>query len=1421
MSLWDLTATTSAAPPESVLFTTERGDISHGSSTELSIETGEDSLEHQEAAAMTRLHPFFNPNQRAQQSSGSASPSANVPLTASVGENESRLRVTRGRSESGSKATPKAGVKKRKGKGKANAEFYTCSTETSKAKSSNNAETNTLEHEGTAGASCNASTGIAGVAKTTHTRRQESSQDILMQLDVHACEGESLESDPNESRRKRQKTVSPGAEETPLRPEQFHPLPNDTLFGQSGETYHSFCLQLEATANGDFSIFDRDTPVANMPSLVTKPEIPLPQLLESPQTPLRQVIEISSDPIVPDTGRAPLGSVNESHHAISLSSPPPLSPLATGDDLADRSVPPRKNSPPRKLLRLNAKGKFSSPISRRSGSHDRKLESKKSLASKMPKKQKMVIVKYRVDCDLASSLSRRIEYILSLPPRPGSTRPPEAPKKLDKPKPTHPFFMGKLGRKLIPDTSAPIISAVGRSSAFGTGVTTSGSDTDCGTSLSPRKRIAEKKGASNQDKVLGLADSRKGITSPSKTRTLKVPGALEPLWPPKGMLHVRGLENTLDWEPNERVTMPRAKRKLKHTLIQVPVTEDVIAYLSSRLNVTPQDQPAGKATTNLGVQYNRLPGALRLPERILTTGREIQRYVRRRIRSFLLPAGCSQGESSGTDNTLNSGDGSKKPHPTIQAMYRSILTSSTPFDRAECETQPWVQKYAPKCAGQVLQPGREALILQDWLRSLTVVSVDTGGADVSKAHVKHGSKKLKNKTKPIKKRKKRNEDVDGFIISSDEEANEMDEITDPEDDEVFIGNGPQFKRTVVRAGDPRSSGVQTGKLTNSIVISGPHGCGKTAAVYAVAKQLGFEVFEVNAGSRRSGRDVLEKVGEMTRNHLVHRAKGEQTNASADLTRMADTLPRDPSTGKPGRIGTLAQSNTQTASNVQSTRQNAENDPAEKRKLQPQQQKQSLILLEEIDILFEEDKQFWATVISLIAQSKRPIVMTCNDESLVPFDSLSLHAILRFVPPPEDLAVDHLLLIAANEGHILRREALRGLYNAKNRDLRASIMEMDYWCQMGIGDRKGGLEWMIQRWPPGTDVNENGETLRVASKDSYVTGMGWLDHEACRGPDDGFSDDEEEILIEAWDGWEIDVEDWHDRDDIKEWAMEVTLKGNKSKLSHSIALNAYEAFLQSMSAADVYAGQGMRSGNQVICDPTQPKLPDKYRCDDVLGWHFLRSDPMIRYDRLHSQMPIYAKSLAKRALRNETLDLNTNSQIESLYEQDMIENVIYLDDASRRHLSHADLSAAFTSIAVPPVFIAPQLTHTISSFDRTPSLTATELAPYVRTIVSHELHREEQQLKVSGLLSQGGRNGKKIRTTRASRSALVGGSRKSMRREKWFDGNVNTLMVLRTGGEGWQDAASRSLLHAESGGDDVDELALVERTPEESTGESEM
>ena len=95
---------------------------------------------------------------------------------------------------------------------------------------------------------------------------------------------------------------------------------------------------------------------------------------------------------------------------------------------------------------------------------------------------------------------------------------------------------------------------------------------------------------------------------------------------------------------------------------------------------------------------------------------------------------------------------------------------------------------------------------------------------------------------------------------------------------------------------------------------------------------------------------------------------------------------------------------------------------------------------------------------------------------------------------------------------------------------------------------------------------------------------------------------------------------------------------------------------------------------------------------------------------------------------------------------------------------------------------------ISSFDGPMSMVVEDLAPYVRGIVHYDIRLEEQRLRLGSLLSEGARNGKKTRTTRASRAALEGGSKAHTRRERWFPKETNFIRILGSGGKVWRNSA---------------------------------
>ncbi|KAG9127584.1 hypothetical protein FRC07_011902 [Ceratobasidium sp. 392] len=108
-------------------------------------------------------------------------------------------------------------------------------------------------------------------------------------------------------------------------------------------------------------------------------------------------------------------------------------------------------------------------------------------------------------------------------------------------------------------------------------------------------------------------------------------------------------------------------------------------------------------------------------------------------------------------------------------------------------------------------------------------------------------------------------------------------------------------------------------IGNTFVVTGPPGTGKSAAVHACAQELGWSVFEVYAGIGRRGagaNGLASLIGSVGANHTV-------------------------GGGGDGEV------------------------------------QQSLILLDEVDLVFEQDTQFWSTVVGLVRESRRPVVITAN------------------------------------------------------------------------------------------------------------------------------------------------------------------------------------------------------------------------------------------------------------------------------------------------------------------------------------------------------------------------------------------------------------------------------------------------------------
>lgn len=1033
-----------------------------------------------------------------------------------------------------------------------------------------------------------------------------------------------------------------------------------------------------------------------------------PQLPSS--QPLSSRIEATPVPATP-TNSTPHALQSFSMPETALSTSPPMK--QPHDPALDAS-----KNPPKKMMQLKAGGRLVSPVKSLPETEEKKA--KKPARRGRKKKEKLVICRYSA----VAGFGDKIERILSGQerhdlPQPVTKSPPlPAPPKTAKPavnKPTHPFFSSKPKPSLEPPPAiVNLPSSPRRPSA-----------------VTPGKLRAQRQLQRIQHGDIPPVPSTFGG---NRDRNIsKQPGMTHAPWPSKDFAHVRGnfyyhAEHHLSRSKDVQAAPNIAgmSQKMKRSIPITDPAEDLLAHYCRRLDFQQEDstRPDG---------FRNPPPSLRLPTRSLISGSRIQNFVYKQL-----------GEALSL-------------HPACVTVFDSIPHALTPYDEGRSEIQAWPQKYAPTSAEQVLQPGTEAFILRDWMKSLTIIAVEGSSPLTAKA------KKLDRSDRdqePKKKRRTKTKDLDDFIVNSDEEElNDLDTLPEPEDS-VSCRDGRAKKPSVVQRG--------TGKLSNVTVISGPPGSGKSAMVYAVAKELGFEIFEINSGSRRTGKDVLDRVGDMVENHLVQRHSAETGNTSADedAGRLSEAFKADLASGRQGTMGSFF--NAKPKSTQPTKKQEAKQAQVPTHKAQqtmaksktPRNQKQSLILLEEVDVLFEEDKGFWQTVLTLVINSKRPVIMTCNDEDVVPLQAMTLHAVLRLSPPPANIATDYLLLLAAKEGHLLDRTSVSTLYEIKKQDLRASIADLQLWCQMGVGDPRGGLGWIFQRWPAGTGIDENGQPIRVTSESTYQLGMGNFTHE----PEPSLENSsEEELLLQLWEECGVDPRDQLFAGNEDDAEVSPAFFDRHSRMK---ALKDHERLSMTMSDMDAFGRIGLPGNTNY--DITEPDMSDKFRSNFIIGMPVLQTPDLLDHSSMDTRLTLACSSLAAK-IHHVPLDTSTPALLHKMTSED-----------PHTLITRAAFSQALDALADQPVTTN---YFNYTSMDGPFKTIAVEIAPYVRSIAAYDLALESQRARLGG--GDGMATSKKMRTTRAARSALEGGQRSLTRRERWFkDIDLDLGMVLETGGEGW-------------------------------------
>ncbi|XP_054615183.1 ATPase family AAA domain-containing protein 5 [Dunckerocampus dactyliophorus] len=313
-------------------------------------------------------------------------------------------------------------------------------------------------------------------------------------------------------------------------------------------------------------------------------------------------------------------------------------------------------------------------------------------------------------------------------------------------------------------------------------------------------------------------------------------------------------------------------------------------------------------------------------------------------------------------------------------------------------------------------------------------------------------------------------------------------------------------------------------LCNTVLITGPTGIGKTATVYACAQELGFKVFEVNASSQRSGRLILSQLKEATQSHQVdsqgvnahkptyfnsynasnstgkHVFSPRKLNSPRRVLSSPRKPPQSPRGAKKGGLVPTSLANffkmgrtsnkeplsaKQDDKNASTKQKKAQEDTPKKKEARvkspataivnkdnsEEQSKKmsatSLILFEEVDVIFDEDAGFFAAIKTFMSTTKRPVILTTSDPAFSTMFDGNFEEIYFKTPSLLDVS-SYLRLLCLTEDTRTDQRDVSALLQVNGCDIRQSLLQLQCWIRSA-----GGRHTTT----PSPDTNQNGTELK--------------------------------------------------------------------------------------------------------------------------------------------------------------------------------------------------------------------------------------------------------------------------------------------------------------------------------------------------------
>ncbi|KAJ1554304.1 ATPase AAA domain-containing protein 5 [Cladochytrium tenue] len=346
-------------------------------------------------------------------------------------------------------------------------------------------------------------------------------------------------------------------------------------------------------------------------------------------------------------------------------------------------------------------------------------------------------------------------------------------------------------------------------------------------------------------------------------------------------------------------------------------------------------------------------------------------------------------------------------HPGLRKLRDKLFEhQSTGLLRDDIGREAWVDRYRPASSVEVLGSNNAESVakLKGWLQNWRPPP-----SAAAEEVAPYGSRR---DGRARKRARRGDDDDDDFVV----------------DDDDFGESGSY-------------SGAARGAATHIRLVGRP-GSGRTTAVMAVAAECGYDVLEINSGQRRGGKDLAAILAEATQSHTVIQSKRLDIDTNlTNLTSKAPTAKPPSGKGKPKAARSGKRSDATKKKKVKRrgfiSDEEDEHEDEPSRLTPDREQSQAtcrpcLILIEDIDVVFDDDKGFWSNDPQPVSAGPTPIAL----------DSYS--AALQFRRPSALEAFCCLHLILMVEAVWLHPAQLRRLCADADADLRHGVAQLHAW-----------------------------------------------------------------------------------------------------------------------------------------------------------------------------------------------------------------------------------------------------------------------------------------------------------------------------------------------------------------------------------------